>query len=173
MCQRPPGEGRTPASPGTHLMGVEVHDGGFGDALHSVKQELPRARKGRGEDPWARRCRPPGAPVSDRVDWEHLRACGGPQASRRSMWLRGACVCLQRGPPPSCTRSSIWPSPPSYRGPALKPPPREALPSPALPSRQVSWHLTLQTARVCRPLLPIRSHAVCRQEPRGPHGLPA
>lgn len=43
--------GGTPAPPGTHLMGVEVHNGGFGDALHSVKQELARAGEGRGEDP--------------------------------------------------------------------------------------------------------------------------
>lgn len=40
-----------PASPGTHLMSIEVHDGGFGDTLHSVKQELARAGEGRGEDP--------------------------------------------------------------------------------------------------------------------------
>ena len=62
MCQRLPGEGRTPALPGTHLMGIEVHDGGFGDALHSVKQELPRARKGRGEDPLGQKAQPPRGP---------------------------------------------------------------------------------------------------------------
>lgn len=34
---------------GTHLMSIEINDGGSGDALHSLKQKLPGEERG-GED---------------------------------------------------------------------------------------------------------------------------
>lgn len=46
------GRGRMrPQTPqGTHLMGIKINNGSSGDALHSLKQKLPRG-KGRHEDP--------------------------------------------------------------------------------------------------------------------------
>lgn len=40
---RGPGrQGHKPQPPqGTHLMGIEINDGGSGDAFHSLKQKLP------------------------------------------------------------------------------------------------------------------------------------
>ena len=46
------------APPGTHLMGIEINDGGSGDTLHSLKQKLPRAGEGRGEDHTGQRTQP-------------------------------------------------------------------------------------------------------------------
>lgn len=49
MLRRGP---RRPQPPrGTHLMGIKINNGGPGDALHSLKQKLPRGGEGRGEDP--------------------------------------------------------------------------------------------------------------------------
>ena len=112
-------------------------------------RNCPGQERGEVRTSRARGCSPPGALVRDRVGWERLRACGRPQAAGRSVWLRGACVCLQRGPPPSCTRSSVLPSPPSYRGPALKPPPRgrPSFPCPPLPP---GLGLHLHCLSVCR-----------------------
>lgn len=40
------GWGTAPQPPqGTHLVGIEIDDGGSGDTFHSLKQKLPR-RKG-------------------------------------------------------------------------------------------------------------------------------
>lgn len=36
---------------GTHLMRIEINNGGPGDAFHSLKQKLPRGGEGRCEDP--------------------------------------------------------------------------------------------------------------------------
>lgn len=41
---------RSQTSQGTYLMGIEINNGSPGDALHSLKQKLPRG-KGRHEDP--------------------------------------------------------------------------------------------------------------------------
>lgn len=46
------------APPGTHLMGIEINDGGSGDTLHSLKQKLPRAGEGRGKDHTGQRTQP-------------------------------------------------------------------------------------------------------------------
>lgn len=141
MCRRPPGERETPAPPGAHLMGVEVHDGGFGDALHSVKQELPRAREGRGEDPPGERARSPrgpgrrrgglGAPPCLRETPGCREVCGAQKslcvsaagtASQLHPELRLAVSAFLQGPGPRATASGKpflpLPSPPA-RPPGL------------------------------------------------------
>lgn len=44
------GPTRAPSPQGTHLMGIQINDGGSGDALHSLKQKLPREGEGRAEN---------------------------------------------------------------------------------------------------------------------------
>lgn len=59
MRPQPPG--------GTYLMGIEINDDGSGDALHSLKQKLPRGGEGRGEDPdRLEDAAPPGLPAGAR-----------------------------------------------------------------------------------------------------------
>lgn len=158
MCQRPPGEGRTPASPGTHLMGVEVHDGGFGDALHSVKQELPRARKGRGEDPLGQKVQAPrgpsqrqgglgaspclwGTPGQQEVHVAQRSLCVSAAGSPSQLYpeLHLAISAFLQGPSPKATSSGSpsFPRPPlppgllashSPNGQGLPPPPTNPFP---------------------------------------------
>ena len=124
--------GGDPAPPGTHLMSIEVHDGGFGDALHSVKQELARAGEGRGEDPPGPEGAAPQGPRE--VPWAGSASVlvGDPGPP---VWLRGACASAARTTPPRLHWGLRLAIPAFLQGLALKLRPRgsPSFPCPPLP----------------------------------------